>query len=535
MSLTNNLKEQDEIATPTSSSLSSANEGQAPQLLTADHEEELDQQLRREFTIEDARALTQDKTDPESQNQQSSLLERVYTQKSDTGEPQLNLPPDGGYGWVCTFCAGVIYFATWGSNSAFGVYLAFYINNETFPGSTSMDFAWIAGLIVFTAQLFSPVALTLDKLIGLKPTMSIAVVLHTAGYLLASFATKLWHLYVCQGLLVGSAFSFIFVPASTIVPNWFLKKRALASGVMCTGTGLGGVFYSLTINAMIQQTGNQRWSLRFVAITTAFLMIIAITFIKRFNPPPRPHITAKLVMSSFRSMFNPNVLRKSRLWFTVGWFCFTMLAYNITLFSYATAARAMGLSQHQGSTLTALMNAAQAIGRPTMGFVADAWVGRVTYTMVLNCTVMILIFAFWIQARSFGALIACGMCLGLTLGVGNVMNPVLTADSFEPDEFACAWAMLNVCQGFFVLFSEVIALSLKDDSLTNSYTHAEVFAGFMFFAGFLCLLPLREFHVRKLLEKTKGEGNEKTHDIDDTLHPLENVSYFRRMTYPIKV
>lgn len=59
-------------------------------------------------------------------------VKRVFTNKS-TG--QLELPPDGGYGWVVTFCVFLTMFSTWGCNASFGVDLAYYLNHDTYPGS----------------------------------------------------------------------------------------------------------------------------------------------------------------------------------------------------------------------------------------------------------------------------------------------------------------------------------------------------------------------------------------------------------------
>lgn len=487
----------------------------------------LDKHLRREFSIEDALRLKKHRTMsvklddmPEVRQRRQSTVEKVYTNLS-TGT--VDLPPDGGYGWVCCLCALMILFSTWGNNSAFGVYLAYYIDNDVFPGATSMDFAWIAGIIVFLAQSFSPFAIISERMVGFKMTMSIACVTHFIGYLLASFATKLWHLYVCQGVIVGISYSFLFVPACTIIPNWFLKKRAIASGILCAGTGLGGMVYSLSINAMIQRTGNQRWSLRMVSIVTTVTMAVVIFFIKKRNTPPRQSITWANFTQNLADMFSLKILSAPQLWYITLWFSLALLSYNMALFSFASSATALGLTSHQASSLTALVNAAQAIGRPTMGIIADTYVGRVNYSMVLNIVIVILIFAFWITARSFTALILCGLCMGFTLGVGNVMNSVLIADAFKADEFAAAWSILNLVMAFFVLFVEVIALSLRDDSLPNPFLHAQIFAGSVFVFAFMFLIPLREWHIKALLKRRQKE----------TLRELELIS--SRKTLPLVV
>nr|QFR37148.1 MFS transporter [Cyberlindnera americana] len=520
----------------------------------------LEKRLQREFSIEDSMRIRRVSTSRSHARDEevglevpSSTIAKVFTNAS-TGT--VDLPPDGGYGWVCVFCAFLILFSTWGNNSAFGVYLAYYIDNDTFPGSTRMDFAWIAGLIVFGAQAFAPFAMIADRMIGFKLTMSIALCTHFAGYLLASFATKIWHLYVCQGVIVGISYSFLFVPACTIIPSWFLKKRAIASGLLCSGTGLGGLVYSLSINAMIQRTGDQRWSLRMVSILTTVVMAVAIFLIKRRNDTPRQKMNFHNLNMNLHAMFDWKVLKTPRLWYITLWFSIALLGYNMTLFSYASSATAMGFSQHDASTLTAVVNAAQALGRPTMGLIADKWVGRVNYSMVLNAVVIVLIFAFWISARSLAALIVCGACLGFTLGVGNVMNTVLIADAFSPEEFSCAWAILNMVMAFFVLFVEVIALSLRDDSLSNPFLYAQIFAGCIFTLAIFFLVPLREWHIRTLLlqrQKTAKNEIEKLQEpysekdqitnedlnmkltIYDKLLARSIQGYLKRAFYPVKV
>ena len=40
-----------------------------------------------------------------------------------SNEPKVDVPPDGGYGWVCVACCFLINAHTWGINSCYGSYL----------------------------------------------------------------------------------------------------------------------------------------------------------------------------------------------------------------------------------------------------------------------------------------------------------------------------------------------------------------------------------------------------------------------------
>ncbi|CCH45237.1 Riboflavin transporter [Wickerhamomyces ciferrii] len=443
-----------------------------------------------------------------------SKIEKVFTNKS-TGE--IDLPPDGGYGWVCVACVVTIQVCTWGSNSGFGVFLQYYLDNEVFPGTTQMDFAIIAGLIVFCAQFFAPLTMICMKLFGLKLIMSIACCTHLIGYILASFATKIWHLYVCQGIIVGASYSFLFIPATIVVPGWFLKKRGLASGFCFGGTGLGGVIFSVGVNATIKKTGDQVWALRMVGIVTCFLTTLSIIFIKPRTPLQKDPITLENLMKNFKIVFNPKVLKHKSLWCISLWSAFCLIGYSMIIFSYSTYATTMGLSSNQASTLTALINTAQVFGRPFMGFIADKYIGRVTYPMVIDLVLAVLIMGFWINAKTFISLLFCALLIGFNIGVGNVMSAVLIADAFSLDEFISSWAIINMISSFFSLPVEVIALGLRDYSISNPFLYTQIFGGLLFIAAIFILLPQREVQVKLSYERQRKQfiKDLKNIDVDD--------------------
>lgn len=62
----------------------------------------------------------------------NSENEEANSRSSTSTNNDLGMPPDGGYGWVCCICVTLIMFSTWGSNSAFGVFLGYYLNNGVF-------------------------------------------------------------------------------------------------------------------------------------------------------------------------------------------------------------------------------------------------------------------------------------------------------------------------------------------------------------------------------------------------------------------
>lgn len=455
----------------------------------------------------------------ESELKRSETIAKVYTNKS-TGA--IDLPPDGGYGWVCCICVFMIQLSVWGPNSGYGVLLQYYLSNDVFPGGNATKFAWNAGLIICNAQLFASISLIAVKMIGFRLTMTIAMVFHCVSYVLQSFATQLWQLFLCQGVMLGVSYSFLFVPANSIIPQWFLKKRALAVGICMSGTGCGGVLYTLAISTMIQKYGNQKWALRMVAIVTFVTLSTSIFFLRTRKPEVREEISWKNLKLNIKLMFNKQVLTAKRFWYLIIWVDFAILGYTILLFSFSTYATSIGLSVHQATILTALLNSAQTIGRPAMGQISDKYTGRINFSIALEFILVILVFGFWMNARTFLSLIFCALMLGSALGVGNVMNAVLIADSFTPEQFGSAWSILNSQIGLFTIFSEVMALNLRDYTKRNPFEYAQIFSGLIFVVAGLSLIPFREETVRRLLVKRRDHLAQEISESENSINLEKN-------------
>ncbi|KAL3229724.1 putative transporter ESBP6 [Nakaseomyces bracarensis] len=476
-------------------------------------EEEDNKILESHFELADAIRL-QDNNDLES-NESITTLRRVFTVQEDG----LDLPPDGGYGWVCVLCVFLAMFSTWGCNAGFGIFLGFYFNNDTFPGATKYDYALIAGLTGALGQGMAPFAMILMRLFGIKGAMLIGDALLLSGFLLASYATKIWQLYLTQGVLAGCSIAVASVPATVVLPGWFLKKRAVAVGLSLLGTGVGGVVYGLAVNKLIQTHGDTKLALRVLAITCSVTVFVAAMLVKERNPRKSVGLRSpSLVLQQFQKMFTINLIRRPQILLVAWWFSFSFLGYVVMVFTLSPYAIARGMTPHNASTLTALLNAAQCIGRPSMGLAGDRF-GRINITILLTASLVIFLFAFWIPAHTFVQLIIFSLLVGIGVGVANVFNSVLTADLVEPDMFLPAWAFVCYNSSPLGLVGEVIAqaLVIEHTSHVNPYIHTQIFAGCCFVAALLLALALREYSVRLRYQLKLREVIKDIEHLDESL------------------
>lgn len=68
-----------------------------------------------------------------------SASERTIDVEQPTSTAELkaeDIPPDGGYGWVCVACNFFINGHTWGINSTYGVFLGYYLSTDYFPNTS---------------------------------------------------------------------------------------------------------------------------------------------------------------------------------------------------------------------------------------------------------------------------------------------------------------------------------------------------------------------------------------------------------------
>lgn len=553
----------------------SRSNSEVPQAVTNGNEEkrgdygddvELDRALTKHFDVEDAMRMQTNGDGSESGGEKrvqeyagndsrgyeaddgkdNDTLRKVFTNHS-TGE--IDLPPDGGYGWVVTLCVFLVMFSTWGCNSGFGIFLAFYLKSGEFAGANRFDYATIAGLTVACGQGFAPIVAVCYRVIGCKPTMLLGTVFMFSGFLMASFAESLWELYLTQGLLIGLSISFSFVPATVVLPGWFLKKRAYAIGISYMGTGCGGVTYGLAVNKMINDSHSTRWALRILCISCTCSMLVAITFIKQRNPLPITGIRRwKPIWEQIKIVFNIKVAKNPSVFIIGFWFTFSLFGYNLMMYTLSSYAQGRGLSAHDGSSLTAITNGAQAIGRPIMGLIGDRF-GRTNTTIVLSSLLTIYLFAFWIPAHTMLQLIFFCLCMGSCVGVAQVMNTVLTADLVAPEDFLPSWAFVNASGAPYLLCCEIISQALVTKDKSNPYLHTQCYGGSCFAVSLITILVLRERAVRVRLGKMaeqEGIGFDAKNDaeIQSNVTPSHRYSlllgasptkYLKRLTYPMKV
>ena len=116
-------------------------------------------------------------------------------------------------------------------------------------GWTRADTSWVYTIAVICFALSFLLAGRIQDVKGPKVCALIGGVFVSAGFLLASFTTSLFTLYVFFGVIVGIGNGFGYATPMPVASKWFPDKRGLVVGLMVGGYGAGSAIFGSSPSA----------------------------------------------------------------------------------------------------------------------------------------------------------------------------------------------------------------------------------------------------------------------------------------------
>ncbi|WYZ35736.1 hypothetical protein EsH8_X_000383 [Colletotrichum jinshuiense] len=403
---------------------------------------------------------------------------------------------EGGYGWVVVGCVFLINAHTWGINSSYAVFLAYYLNSGAFPGATPISLAFVGGLSFSIALLIAPVVTFCIPRLGTQLTLGTGVVIQAVALIGASFTTQIWHLLLSQGIGFGIGMGFTFNTTVGIVPQWFVLRRSFANAIATAGSGLGGLIYSLATNAMIRNIGLP-WAFRILAILSFVVNGACCLLMKDRNK----------ALGSVHIAFHFGIFKRIEFWLFFAWGFFGLFGYVIAVFSLADYAETVGFNASQGSIVSAMFNLSQGIGRPLIGLASDRF-GRINMAGLGTLIAGLATFFIWIFAGKHFAGIIIFALFGAFAGVlWPTVGPVgaeVVGIQLLPSALSIFWMILVIP----ATFAEPIALTIKGSGI-DAYLNVQLFTGFMYMAAFISIWFLRVWKIRQLEKEALSEGEQE--------------------------
>lgn len=435
--------------------------------------------------------------DPEEQLQ----LERVESIKSIN-----DAIPDKFSGWGLTSVIGcaIFNFNTWGANSAYALYLQEYLKHSIFPGATKYSYAIVGGLAFGSGLTFAPlINYTIGK-IGIKITIFIGIIIYFVAILLASFATKLWHIYCTQGVLAGIGMALICVANVNIVPQWFKGgpggKRNLAMGIQAAGSGLGGIVYNIGLEKLLTNR-SFRWSLRAQVIMCTGLNLISLFLIKSRNASIKPVFT----------IYDKLVWRNFGCFCLMIWIMFTLFGYVVLMYNLGDFTRSLGYGSEEASVVSTMVAVGIIYGRPSVGKIGDI-IGPINVTIIVSWLVALFTWAMWIPCRNYATAIVFALFVGSLMGTIWLTMASINASIVGLKKLGIAMSISWIATGIFGFASPIIGIALKKNGKTSptQYLPASIFVGLCYFMAGVTLVIVRGWLIARnkhVVEDIEGEDD----------------------------
>jgi MFS family permease len=174
------------------------------------------------------------------------------------------------YGWVIVAVAFVTMAIGVNARTSFSLLFPAILDEFGWDRATTAG-AFSFGFLV--AALLGPVTGRLMDRRGPIWVMELGTLAIVAGLALASLATQPWQLYLTQGVLVGGGSTAVGYSGQALyLPNWFLRRRALAISIAYAGAGIGSIVLLPLVQSIILAAG---WRTACLTLAALALVILA--------------------------------------------------------------------------------------------------------------------------------------------------------------------------------------------------------------------------------------------------------------------
>ncbi|KAF9531500.1 monocarboxylate permease [Crepidotus variabilis] len=362
--------------------------------------------------------------------------------------PPLTFPEGGFDAWKTVFGA---YINTYGTFEDY--YVRQYLTNYS-PSAIG----WIGGTQIFLTFFTGAFA-------GLLFDKGYFLVLNSLGLFMLSITheNSFYQVFLAHGVTLGLATGLTYVPSLGIAGHYFQRRRALAVGIIISGSALGAVTTPIMLNRFFTGSMGFHNGVRISAGINTFLLIIAL-LITRTRLPPK-----KLQRFPVGQWFKEPPYVSMLIFIVLVFFGLFYPVFDVQL----------NASKHSVDPIIALyttsvLNAASLFGRILPGLLVPITGTLNIGIFVMTCTGA-LIFCM-LAVKDAAGTIVFSIFYGFFSGAATTLAPASVALlAKSPAEIGTRLGIFFTLAGVIGLFATPISGALLTDSFI--WVRPDVFAG----------------------------------------------------------
>ncbi|XP_041373533.1 monocarboxylate transporter 12-like [Gigantopelta aegis] len=170
--------------------------------------------------------------------------------RGTTEQAQITTPPDGGWGWVITFSSFMISVLVDGTCFSQGIFFTEFL---TYFGQSKSKTSWVGSVLNGSYLTVGPFVGSLTNKYGCRKVAMCGAVVCSSALFISTFSPGIEVFTFTYGFLGGIGFGLMYLPAMVMVGYYFAKKRALATGIACCGSGIGMFVFAPLVEFLLQE------------------------------------------------------------------------------------------------------------------------------------------------------------------------------------------------------------------------------------------------------------------------------------------
>jgi MFS family permease len=333
---------------------------------------------------------------------------------------------------------------------------------------------------------------------GAKRALVLGNIVGCIGFTMLFLQSHLWELFVAQGILLGAGAGFGGLLASTtVLNNWFIKKRRLALSIFLGSGGLGGIVMGPLIMYLIDAIGWRHTYLVIALLVLVTSVVLPALFVKnrpqdlgqvpdgetedapaiKQAPNPRGGYKTPVDFTAKEAM------RTASLWLLIIYFCLNMLAMQGLMTHLVTHMRDIGISSTKAGFALSIMSALMTAAQFLLGFVGTKYsVHTIAVAAEFLKLVGIILLVF---TRTLPFIFASMVIMGFGFGAVFIATWNMFPDYFGISSYPKIMGNVRLAWAFVGALGAPIAGYVRDT--TGSYMLAFQGVIVLIAVGLICL------------------------------------------------
>jgi MFS family permease len=403
------------------------------------------------------------------------------------------------YGWVLVAVSFLIMgVSTAAVYYSFGIFFQPMAAELGWPrGATATAFS----IMIVVLGAIAPLVAALINRWGVRSVLGLGSILLVASILLMSIITQVWHLYLVYGVLVGIGMgSARFLTITTLINFWFIRRKALAIGIVMAGIGPATLVLAPVASHLIGIMGWRACWLVLAAIVFLLMSLPALILVRDkpedigelpdgavTSTPTRASPSTSQADTAPRDWETKAALRTPTLWLFAVFTCSSFFAVNMLAVHQVAHLTDLGVPELAAAGALGMMVGTGALARVLGGLIGDRFDLR--RVAAAACAMEVVAIVVLMNARTMPLIYAYVMVFGLASGWLGILPPALIGAYYGRKNYAPIFAAIFLVSTIVGAAGPMLAGFIFD--ATASYLIPFASAAAFCAAGAVCSLLAR--------------------------------------------